>query len=85
MPILELVTDIMEKGKFVKSKQSPTKLKAHIEHLFRLHKEERTQATARMVYSGVVDLARLGQGALANKYALMFEEEIGYDELGELN
>ena len=85
MPILELVTDIMEKGKFVKSKQSSAKLKAHIEHLFQLHKNERTQATARMVYSGVVDLARLGQGALANKYAMMFEKEIGYDELGELN
>jgi hypothetical protein len=34
-----------------------------------------------MVYSGVVDLARLGKGEMANKYALKFEEEVGYEEL----
>jgi hypothetical protein len=81
LPILELITEIVEKGKFVKSKQSEAKLKAHIENLFKLHKKERSQSTARMVYSGVVDLARLGKGEMANKYALKFEEEVGYEEL----
>ncbi|MCU0642615.1 MAG: hypothetical protein MUF61_03535 [archaeon] len=85
IPILELVTQIMEKGKFVKSKQSDDKLRTHMESLFKLHNKEKSQASARMIYSGVVDLARLGKGELAHKYALKFEEEVGYDELGELN
>ena len=85
IPILELVTSIMERGKFTKSKQTDVQLKKHMENLIKLHKKEKSQASARMVYSGVVDLARLGRGELAHKYALKFEEEIGYDELGELN
>ncbi len=85
IPILELITEIMERGKFTKSKQTDAQLKKHVDNLFKLHLKEKSQASARMVYSAVVDLARLGRGELAHKFALRFEEEIGYDELGELN
>ena len=52
-----------------------------MENLFKLHKRERTQASARMVYSGIVDLARLGKGEMARKNAMKFEEEIGNEEI----
>jgi hypothetical protein len=34
-----------------------------------------------MLYSAVADLARLGKGELAHKYAVKFEEEVGYEEI----
>jgi hypothetical protein len=85
IPILELITGIMEKGKFTKSKQTEAQLRKHVDNLFKQHKREKSQFSARMVYSGIVDLARLGKGEMAHKFAMKFEEEVGYDELGELN
>jgi len=80
-PILEVVTRIMEKGKFSKSKTSVIKLKKHIEKLFMLNEKDKSQSSARMVYSGIIDLARIGKGELAHDFARRFEEEIGYEEL----
>ena len=81
IPILELISSILDKGKFSKTKQSDAKLQANMDKLFKLHQKERSQATARMVYSGIADLARFGKGEMANKYAMKFEEEIGYDNI----
>lgn len=80
-PLLELISDIMEKGKFSKSRENDVKLKSRVENLFKLHKKERTQQTARMVYSAIADLARIGKGEMAHRFALRFEEEIAYEEL----
>lgn len=85
VPILELISSIIEKGKFVKSKQSDAKLKLHIQKLFSLYNSEKEQTNARMLYSAIIDLARLGKGSLAHEFAMKFEKEVGYDELGELN
>jgi hypothetical protein len=57
----------------------------HIQKLFALYNAEKEQTNARMLYSAIVDLARLGKGELAHGFAMKFEKEIGYDELGELN
>lgn len=80
VPILELISSILDKGKFSKTKQSDAKLRVNIEKLFKIHKTERSELTARMVYSGIADLARFGKGELANEYAMKFEEEIGYED-----
>ncbi len=81
IPLLELVSQIIDKGKFSKSKESEAKLKSHMENLFKLYKKDRNQSTSRMLYSAVADLARLGKGELAHKYAVKFEEEVGYEEI----
>jgi ribosomal protein L17 len=79
--ILELITDIIERGEFERCKTSAPKLKKHVENLFNMHKKERSQATARLIYSAIVDLARLGKGELAHEFAVRFEREIGSNML----
>ncbi|MCX8158789.1 MAG: hypothetical protein N3D20_00640 [Candidatus Pacearchaeota archaeon] len=81
--IIELISEIMEKGKFEKSSMTTKQLRIHLNNLFLLYKKEPTQMMARLVYSAIVDLARLGKGSLAHEYALRFEEEIGYDNIEE--
>ena len=80
-PIMEVITGIMDKGKFEKSNLSDKQLRIHLNNLFSLYRKERTQMMARLVYSAIADLARLGKGSLAHEYALRFEEEIGYEEM----
>ncbi len=79
-PIIEVVTRITEQGKYLKNKQNEAQLKMLVEKLFKLHKSMRSEESAEMVYEGIIDLAKLGKGNLANKFAMRFEEEIGYKQ-----
>jgi len=81
--ITDVISEIMKKGKFEKSSLSEKQLRIHLNNLFYLYRKEPNQMMARLVYSAIIDLARLGKGALANEYAMRFEEEIGYDNLEE--
>jgi hypothetical protein len=78
--LLEVVSQIIEEGSFKKSTKSDSTLKTGVEKLFRLHKEEKTEDSAKRVYHGIVELAKLGKGGMANKMAMRFEEEIGYED-----
>ena len=82
-PIIEIISEIMNKGKFEKSSLSDKQLRIHLNNLFSLYRKEKNQMMARLVYSAIIDLARLGKGTLANEYAIRFEEEIGYEHLEE--
>lgn len=82
-PIIDLVTEIMEEGKFNKTKKSDAELTTGVERTFKLHRKEQSEESARVVYNKVAELAKLGRGELANKFALRFEEEIGYEDLKE--
>lgn len=79
--IIELITDIMEEGKFKKSKSSDAVLKANLNALFREHKNEPTSDSAKAIYDAIAEIARFGRGEMANKFALKFEEEVGHDTI----
>lgn len=83
IPIIELVTEIMEEGKFKKTKKSDAMLKVEINGLFKEHKKQGGEKTARAIYQNIADLAKFGRGELANKFAMRFEEEVGYEDLKE--
>lgn len=79
-PILELVIEIMEEGKFSKSKKTDTFLGKEIENLFKIHKKQGTEQSAKKIYDKIAELAGFGRGELANKFAMKFEKEIGYED-----
>ncbi|MEM4259268.1 MAG: hypothetical protein QXS38_00710 [Candidatus Pacearchaeota archaeon] len=79
--IIELVTEIMEKGKFKKTKKSDAILKTELDKLFKMHKKEASEDSARAIYEGIIKLAKFGKGEMANKFAMRFEQEVGYGDL----
>jgi hypothetical protein len=79
--IIELITDIMEDGKFKKSKSSDAVLKANLNALFKQHKDEPSSESAKAIYDSIAEIARFGLGEAANKFALKFEKEVGYNDM----
>jgi hypothetical protein len=83
-PILEKVSEIIDSGKFRKTRGSEVKLKSEINRFFSLYKRERTPAAAKNVYDAIVEAAEAGKGELARKFAIKFEKEVSGDYLDEL-
>jgi len=77
-PILEIVAEIIEKGRYKKSKKTEAQLNKLISELFKLHRAEGSEESAKRLYHEIITLAELGRGALAKKFAMQFEREVGY-------
>ncbi len=80
-PLGELINEINERGKFEKCRQDEEAIHTGIDMLFKIFNARKSQISARIVYSGVADLARLGKYDLAMRHLNKFEREVGYDIL----
>jgi hypothetical protein len=78
-PLREVIEDIIESGGFDNCIQDEGAIRAQMEVLFSIYKKGKKQFAARSVYSGIIDIARLGKRDLAYEFVRRFEEEIGYD------
>ena len=65
-PILELVAEIIEEGKYKKGNKNEEKLNTIMKKLFKLHSEQGTEESARRIHQEIITIARLGKGSLAN-------------------
>lgn len=83
-PILEKVSEIIDSGKFRKTRDSEAKFESEISRFFALYKRERTPAAAKNVYDAIVEAAEAGKGELARKFAIRFEKEVSGDYLNEI-
>lgn len=77
-PILEVVAQIIEKGRYKKGKKTEAQLNRLINRLFQMHRAEGTEESAKRIYQEIIVLAELGKANLAKKFAMQFEREVGY-------
>ena len=77
----ELIDEIVQQEKFDKCRVDEVSLDKQIDMIFEIFNIHKNQIAARVIYSGIVDLARLGKHDLALKYTSRFEKEVGYDIL----
>lgn len=77
-PILEIVAEIIEKGKYKKGKKTEAQLNKLINQLFKMHRTDNSEESAKRIYQEIITLAELGKGNLAKKFAMQFEREVNY-------
>ena len=80
-PLRQLIDEIDKQGNFDECYKDDNLLREQIDMFFSLFNTYKNQIAARCVYSGIVDLARLGKYDLAVKYVNRFEKKVGYNIL----
>ncbi|MGR3317310.1 MAG: hypothetical protein ACUZ8O_02350 [Candidatus Anammoxibacter sp.] len=80
-PLRKLIEEIDNQKKFDECRVDEVSLDKQIDMIFGVFNVHKNQIAARVIYSGIADLARLGKRDLADKYVSRFEKEVGYDFL----